>query len=461
MQIASKIINLEIPRVATYKAAMYSIFIRGICILFSSALMLFALPSLSSADNDLTEKIGEYEVVFTFQVTKKVGDSIFLQDITEYEKEILIKDQLKFLYGGMALEKPHASPQQQFKIEIQKIRLEDGYLKIDYNFVGIFLIESPAKNLKFYLPIRPYEIYDKSLSSFIARTRYPCTNRKYKDEKYFWYYFNPLGSNCPLEYGVDYLEVKPLVLTAKNNKIQSAQLNSKMQSWKSLVQQDKAIKATVLFGMDDLKNSGSPDSSADMMAIEYNKLKQLLLDQGFLSLKWRAKDFLNSDLKYLVKPGVNSLPHLESFKKTIDNKNIQINLAFVASSFPDNLAMGLILRNSMMEDHITIYNGHAGFGGNLDLNQFKQSYGLNFYKSYLKPNILFLNSCSSYSYYRDTYSVLNPNMILITNGLETTMKSILKSNQKILNTLLFFKSIDSDSEIELVLENSDSLSVID
>lgn len=368
------------------------------------------------------------------------------KEMNSYEIQNLVQQQLKYMHGGSALIQPYGSPAKEISVEITSIESlsnTNSMVKINYKAQGQILVgpsfrdsDLNTSNFKFYLPLNPGEVYKKSLLGFYAFSNYPCTNKKYKAEKYFWYYFNPLGANCPLEYGVDYLEVTADLKVIKSDE-QDYNLDSKWDKFYNESRKDSEFRMTIVFGLDDARKSTSPEESDDSMAEPYLKFKDWLTKSlNFTSKKWSAKMFANSNLSPLFKPGVNSLPHLETLIGSYGNKKIQIRMLFVPSSFPNNLAMGLALRQGFQEDHVVIYNGHAGFGENLNFDQFFQSYGLNFKKDYSRSNFIFLNSCSSFSYYQKDFQKLLPHSILMTNGLETRMKSVFDVNKTLISFLL-------------------------
>lgn len=402
----------------------------------------------------------EYLVEFDFYYIAKISPDEKLQakDYPNYSLENYIQYQLTYLHGGTFLTRPYASPGQNLEIRITKKEIIHDEIKVSYTYKGIFLIEDTPEHsvssFQFYLPVRPTEVYEKSLSSFIARTQKSCTNRKYHQEDYFWYYFNPLGANCPLEYGRDYLIIHPKLTDLNSVEVQQ-NISKKAKAIEKRIINDSTITADLLFGMDDGNGSSNPDSSTDAMAVEYRKVKEWLIAQGFTGYRWNTKKFANSNLKYLIKNIHSTLPFIETFKKTIAEKEIIINMLFAPSYFPENLPLGLMLRNSMLESHITIYNGHSGFGHGLAIDRFQSEFGLNFHKEYLNASFVALNACSTYSYYKDEFSALNSQMLLMTNGVETSIKSVHRTNQEILSRLLRF--LDSKQSIEF-LSLSDNLS---
>lgn len=402
----------------------------------------------------------EYQVDFDFYFITKISSDEKLQaeEYPDSSLEPYIQHQLTYLYGGTFLTRPYASPGQNLKIRITKKEIIQDEIKVSYNYKGIFLVEDtpeyPSTSFQFYLPVRPTEVYEKSLSSFIARTQKPCTNRKYHQEDYFWYYFNPLGPNCPLEYGHDYLIIRPKLTELKGSEEQLL-VHNKVKAIEERIQKDSTITADLLFGMDDNNSSADPESSMDSMAVEYRKVKEWLLTQGFEGYRWNTKRFANSNLKNLLRNMHSTLPFIETFKKTVGEKEVVINMLFARSYFPENLPLGLMLRNSMLDSHITIYNGHSGFGHGLAIERFEEEFGLNFYKEYLHPSFVVLNACSTYSYYKDEFSALNPQMLLMTNGVETSMRSVHRTNQEILSRLIGF--IDSKPSIDF-MSLSDALS---
>lgn len=394
----------------------------------------------------VSEAANMYQFKFNFFVLHSAENFEFniyksSQEMNSYEIQNLVQQQLKYMHGGSALIQPYGSPAKEISVHVTSIEPlsnTNSLVKISYEAQGQILVDQSlnASDLntsifKFYLPLNPGEVYKKSLLGFYAFSNYPCTNKKYKAEKYFWYYFNPLGANCPLEYGVDYFEVIADLKVINSNEHDS-NLDSKWDKFYNESRRDSEFRMTIVFGLDDARKSTSPEESDDLMAEPYLKLKDWLTKSlNFTSKKWSAKMFANSNLSPLFKPGVNSLPHLETLVGSYGNKKIQIRMLFVPSSFPNNLAMGLALRQGFQEDHVVIYNGHAGFGENLNFDQFFQSYGLNFKKDYSRSNFIFLNSCSSFSYYQKDFQKLLPHSILMTNGLETRMKSVFDVNKKI------------------------------
>ncbi len=268
------------------------------------------------------------------------------------------------------------------KIEIKKIELqEDGMSRVFYVVSGKILLHTnvvkalnEGRELSVPLPVQVENFYDIE-----------CTDEHYQSEGDFWYFYDPFRAGC------GYLRKPPLSAEFKFELKPSVRRKLDMNVRLDLLRGDNdngnLLRIDVIHGFDE-----SSEDPEDVGRQGFEEFNAMLESKGFTQA---------------VVKGYRNRPHLK-FSKTIvlpENKIVQveINSLLVETSISARtVTFAKFLRSSVNEADVIYYAGHSGLGGNLDLQLLEQKAG-GFEFNPKKRQIFVFDSCSSYSYYLDSF----------------------------------------------------------
>lgn len=348
-----------------------------------------------------------------------------------------IDRQLWHLFGPLAEAKMYAAPKGDHQVsgvsQASKKSGTDDTWEVSYTYQGTMQIKNgPVKSFYLYLPVNPDTVYEDSA---VGR-RYPCTDDHYSSEGDFWYFWNPYKKGCRLEEGTHFTKFQP------DNLVRIPNTRLSYPDYGRLA--DSAGKITVhfLMGLDEPKNNGKnrdPMDSNDVNAGTYRKIRQSLMKQ----MHFESAGAWSDDQIREVVPGdvkVRYLPYVETLTKETNRQvkvgnsvrkvKIEVRLFFGPSGIDeeDRSAFHYFYKDALEHGSVVIYDGHSGLGGHLDLETIESENG---FKIRFNPNyqILFFNSCSSYTYYNLAYFARKEtrsdpkgtkNLDILTNGLATS-----------------------------------------
>ncbi len=268
--------------------------------------------------------------------------------------------------------------------------------RIRFAYEGTFLVGSGhGPVIEFYFPINRRSIYeDSQLPGKTGRDRHPCLGAYYHDWKYFWYFWDPRRSGCPLKENVHYTVTKASYRRLPNTTVTYPQYERLFASGE--------MTAFVAFGADIDKNGlKSPHDTDDNNSGNYIRVAHYLRRKGFASRKWTSADFIRT-----CGSDESHQSWVEEFTNTISGRKLRILLMWgVTSVGPETRPFHCLFDRALAKDSVFIYNGHSGLGSGLFLESLRALSGLPFRPNKDKYQIYGLVGCSSYGYYNRDFFV--------------------------------------------------------
>lgn len=335
-----------------------------------------------------------------------------------------IENQLLYLFGPLGHADFPAVPKTDHHIQVTRTEeVRPGTYKIYYDYEGHFVIRTnQRKTMEVILPNNPDLIYETGM--FRGRNR--CTDYHYQSEEDFWYFWYPHYEDCPMQEGRDYTTVTANLLRFPNTKVSYPE-------YERLPNKEGILEISIFYGMDEPTLQPNPLKSKDANAPNYRSTRESLLALGFKSV------YLHQTNDY----------YLEAFEKdyqrSAELKKIRVKTYFGPTGIQErSLAFHQLLKFSLENDAMMIYDGHSGLGGHLDLDSIEASLETTIQVPLDRYQIYFFNSCSSYPYYNSQYFARkrtesdqqgSKNLDIMTNGLSTYFHTLANSNFAVLSAL--------------------------
>ena len=314
------------------------------------------------------------------------------------------------------------APRSQMRIRVLSSKTEDGVTTIRYSNSGKMILhkKAAAKALKdgvltLPMPANPYEIYDAK-----------CTDEYYQDFGDYWYFYDPFRRGC------SYLSKEPMAtmvdLKITRTEYKKLELTSKLPLIRGNNGNGDLFQIYIIYGYAE---DGS--SQDDPGYINFNEVRDMLIERGFKvsSKRPRTKIPMNIYSKFI---------ELDN-GKTIE---VEINHLLVDTAIGTrSKVFAKFFKEAVAEADVLIYGGHSGLGGNLDIPSLEEKAGA-FEFNPAKRQLFYFNSCSSYSYYLEHFSVekTKAKLDIMTNGLSSYFHTSNAVLDKLLNYLLSEKSED-------------------
>lgn len=296
--------------------------------------------------------------------------------------------------------------------------LESGLTRVYYNVSGKILLHNKVvaavqagRDLVVPLPVQLDDFYDIE-----------CTDEHYQSEGDFWYFYDPYRTGC------GYLRKPPLSAEFRFELKPSVRRKLDMDVRLDLLRGDNdngnKLRIDVIHGFDE--SSGAPDDIGREAFEEFNATL-------------RARGFTGEVVK-----GYRNRPHLR-FVKTIvlpESKivEVEINSILVETTISaKTVTFAKFLKESVKDADVIYYAGHSGLGGNLDIGLLEQKAG-GFEFNSKKRQVFVFDSCSSYSYYLDSFrsEKTRARIDVITNALaslfDTGTSVLMKFLDEVLDT---------------------------
>ena len=321
------------------------------------------------------------------------------------------EEQIVHTIGPMSVADYTAVPKGDHEIfDVKVVSKKGNVFSIGYSFKGNIVLENgPKTTYDIIVPINPAKIYAASFVGSVS----PCTDEHYQSEGDFWYFWNPYNPGCKLKEGKDYTTVKGKITRYANTKLSYPEYHN-------LPDENGNITIHLLFGMDENTKGRNPLTSGDINADNYRIVRDYLLERGYTSKKWTS-----AEINKIAKTKDGAAPYVE----TIQKGRIIYRFFFGPSAIDeDSLAFHWFYKDALENASVTIYSGHSGLGGHLDLDSIEENLGEEIKFNTKRYQILFFDSCTSYKYYNQYYfdrkiTDKDPNgtkmMDIFTNGLST------------------------------------------
>lgn len=350
------------------------------------------------------------------ETTDEIGNSKRLA-------RLLVSDQARYLYGAMSNSKVKGVPIGKPKIEIESIeRLSDSMTRVQFHYQGKILLQNgPRRHYKFYLPRDPSEegIYDPAVDPKSGINL--ATDDHYNDFGNYWYFWEPKRKGSPLKQGVHFDEVQGQIRRLNNT-------TRSYPEYERLVDPRTGdIPITLFFGMDKEEHVRNPIKGREFGAYGYRGARAHLINLGFVPEAVSSLELRNIlDLQRVP----YSKFTFERFVKQTSKARLVADMFYGPTGLIENSrAFHYFYKNALEKSSIVIYDGHTGFEENIELNLIEEAEGFKIKKKPQKYQILFLNGCSSFPFFNDSYRVLKgrryatKSLDLMANGLPTSFDS--------------------------------------
>lgn len=354
-----------------------------------------------------------------------------------------IEHQLSHLFGPMSAAEFKAVPKGGHQIKnVKTKKINEDLYEITYDYSGIIVLENgPTENYIITLPLNPDTVYRAGLVGNSDRPRNSCTDSHYQSEGDFWYFWNPYQYGCQLIKDTHYLEINASIKRFVNT-------TKTYPDYSRLVNKNNEIQIDLYFGMDKPTGTIDPLKSRDINADNYRRLISELKRTGY---SVEEVDFS------LFSEEVNSLKEnfsLVNYVKKVKNQEKEIKIIIQIYFGPtgineDSSGFHHLLKHTIENSSVFIYDGHSGLGGHLNLENIE--YAQNFIIQFPidKYQIFYFNSCSSYPYYNTQYFMRKKspddpkgiyNLDILTNGLSTYFSVMTPTNLAILTSIEMWAS---------------------
>lgn len=306
------------------------------------------------------------KVNFSSPVVKKVAFSIGAGTVltkSPNPHKNSVQNQLKYLFGALN-EIDSGVDFPSLTIEIESIKSNNGYSEIHFNAKGSIAWDSKRqipKTLNIVLPKRGDE---EGLTAFVNKYQEKCA-RKPSSLATFWNYYRPNKANCPLK---DNFSQDTILLSVHLE--ESPISHTRREPNYRQIFDDNTLEISAIITKDDIANS------QDISIWEFNNLCQLFST--------------NALTFYQI---INEC-HSESHRNGL---TIKVHV-FLVDNFNDRPDLFLQkISPYLLSSDVVSFNGHSGMGVNIE----------SWLKLYPVPKdkyqIIFLNSCDTYGYFRNEF----------------------------------------------------------
>ena len=314
------------------------------------------------------------------------------------------------------------APRSQMKIKILASEVVGNLIKVKYSNSGKMLLHNLAAkklladgNFEVPMPTNPYTIYDQK-----------CTDEHYDSFGDYWYFYDIYKEGC------QYLAKAPFAqsvsITIKPSQYKKMQETVQLPQLRGNNGNGDLFSVYVIHGYE----SDSTDKE-DSGRINYEEFNDYLLQNNFTEDK--VKSARNS--KLLVYTKDISLDNGKTMK-------VEIKHLLVATEIDSrSKVFAKFFKEAVETADVIIYGGHSGLGGNLDIPLLQEKAGA-FQFNAKKKQIFFFDSCSSYSYYLEHFSVekTKAKIDIVTYGLSSYFHTSNKVLSRFMDHFLSEKSAD-------------------
>jgi hypothetical protein len=295
------------------------------------------------------------------------------------------------------------APRLPAKLTVLSSKSVGDRVRIRYRASGLLLLQKAAAKfalkgqaLVLPLPNDLNAIYDKD-----------CTDDHYDSFGDYWYFYDPFRKGC------ERLSRPPLAtdVTLKITEGTSRALDED-------------------FRLDLLKaNNGNDDLLTISVVHGYADDARSRSDEGRLNFE-ALNDFLKREGFDVETQRINTNRPLYIFTKkvTLDNgKSVTIEIKHLlveTGAEAKGVTFAKFFREAAEQADVLVYAGHSGLGGNLDIATLEAKAGEFSFNS-KKRQLLFFDSCASYSYYLDSFreEKTRAKIDVMTNGLSALFET--------------------------------------
>ena len=282
-------------------------------------------------------------------------------------------------------------------LQITQDQKKSGARKITYKTSGTLLLHK--KVAAEILPVGAWEItMPANLDKFYDEN---CTDEHYNSIDDFWYFYDPFLEDC------EYLAEAPLankvVVKVAAMKNIAADASAAFDEIRADNGNGELLQITTINGFsEDSKNP------ADDGRLSFEEVNIWLRKSGFTETVVAS---------YANRPVLQFEKNLKKKDGSVVAVRITRLLAETAIA-KKNVTFAKFFKAAIKDADVIIYAGHSGLGGNLDIPSLEDKVGtLEFIPG--KRQLIFLDGCSTYSYYLSMFADRAPKnqLSILTNGL--------------------------------------------
>lgn len=388
---------------------------------------LFSAGSRATGFDYIGKDSNEAQLKFSSQVIMNVSE-----EPTREEARDAVISQMDYLFGPMSYGEFKAVPKGNYRVS--NIQLEHKSAKMfiaSYDVSMRVAIESRVKNVyTVTLPVNPDRIYNRGM----VGEKNLCTDDHYQSDGDFWYFWSPDRPGCTLVKDRDYILVEAKVTPIANTEKTYAEFDR-------MADADGVVTIDMLWGLNEPdSNSWNPDKSEDVNAENYRYVAKQFKKMGF-SVERESLDQIQEVTGVITskeKPTVDVFTKEYPAVKGRNVKKVVVTMFFGASGIDEESSpFHYYVKKALETSTMMVYAGHSGLGAHLDLKGLEESEGFKIKFDKARYQILYFNSCTSYTYYNTQYFSKKrtqtdvhgtKNLDIVTNGLSTYFSSIDESN---------------------------------
>jgi hypothetical protein len=267
--------------------------------------------------------------------------------------------------------------------------LPNGDYNVSYNLSGKGVFKTGLTSIKINAPIMPDKLWSLS-----KERCHPSGDEV--DEGNFWYSWSPEKNRCPLVKDVHWMQIEAALAAMPATK-------DTYPEYERLIV-DNQMNMTMFFGAADHDNTNwNPldPQLEDPGARSYNQLRDYLVK----TLSYTSRIMTPEEVRTLYSLRSKlQLPFSEELTKQTPKGLVRIRLFFLETSYMSDHAGAFhyILKNSVKNESVVFYDGHAGIGRNLNLDRIDANNG---FKTTFNADyqLIYFGSCLPYAYYTDLF----------------------------------------------------------
>jgi len=263
---------------------------------------------------------------------------------------------------------------------------KDGDIyEAEYAFEGEMIVKNAKSTFyRITLPKRPDLIYQSAVTSSTVSGMNMCSDNEHQMESSFKSVWNPDYTGCKLKEGSDYQKFDAFLWP-------SNPAPKTYPEYHRLPGTDGVIRMKLVFGMFQAAKTMNSMISDDLGAIQFRKFREEIKKDGFVRDEAQSK----------VLPEYTT----ELWSKKTPKGRTEIELFFGVTHYqlPQAIHFHRFYQKAAKEGALIIYNGHAGFGSNVHPDAIKKASNIDIEFDPSRYQMVFLNGCSTYGYYRDLY----------------------------------------------------------
>jgi hypothetical protein len=283
--------------------------------------------------------------------------------------------------------------------DVKGVRQADGSYLVSYRAKGKIILHTAVANeldtkkeIELPLPTDLENFYDKK-----------CTDEHYDSFGDFWYFYDPYRRGC------EKFSRPPLADTftfkLAGGVTRKLDMNLRLDLLRGPNGNGDTFRIDVVHGFESSQTSRSDDGR-----VNFNDFNTWMGAQGFQLTKVQTHPTrpLNLWTKTL------SLPNGKDVNLEVRSFLVETEITARAKSF------AVYFKEAVENADVIFYAGHSGLGGNLDIPSLEEKAG-GFKFNTGKRQIFFFESCSSYSYYLDSFRAekTRARIDVVTNGLSS------------------------------------------